>query len=123
MSRPLRLYVSGPMTGLPEFNFPAFHEAARHLRAVGYEVINPAEHDEEPGLPWEHYLRKDIKLLMDCDAVATLPEWRKSRGATLEIHIATKLSMRVRPVWSWTLIGALQRYSDAIGEILSRWPK
>ena len=40
------IYLSGPMTGLPEFNYPAFHEAARRWRAIGWDVINPAEHFE-----------------------------------------------------------------------------
>lgn len=31
------------MTGLPEWNFPAFDEAAQTLRAQGHEVVNPAE--------------------------------------------------------------------------------
>ena len=37
------VYLSGPMTGLPDFNRPAFHAAAAALRAQGYVVINPAE--------------------------------------------------------------------------------
>jgi hypothetical protein len=38
-----RAYIAGPMTGLPEFNFPAFHAAAASLRARGFEVENPAQ--------------------------------------------------------------------------------
>ena len=41
--KPLKIYCAGPMTGLPELNFPAFHAEAARLRAFGYEVINPAE--------------------------------------------------------------------------------
>ena len=37
-----RIYVAGPMSGLPAFNFPAFHEAAADLRACGFDVVNPA---------------------------------------------------------------------------------
>ena len=115
MSQP-RLYVSGPMTGLPEFNFPGFHAAARQLRAVGYEVINPAEHDEQPGRSWEHYLRKDIRLLMDCDAVALLPGWGNSRGALLEKYIAQALSMPCRPVEEWLDLAHRQALAAAAGD-------
>lgn len=39
-----RIYLAGPMTGLPEHNFPAFHAEAARLRGLGYHVENPAEH-------------------------------------------------------------------------------
>lgn len=39
----MRVYIAGPMTGLPEYNFPAFHAAAKAWRDAGWEVLNPAE--------------------------------------------------------------------------------
>ena len=38
----MRLYLAGPMSGIKDFNFPAFNEAAEHLRKLGYEVFNPS---------------------------------------------------------------------------------
>lgn len=90
-----RVYISGPMTGLPEFNFPAFHAAARLLRAAGHEAVNPAEINAETGGDWHYYLRADIKALCDCDALALLPGWEGSKGAHLELHIAHRLGLRV----------------------------
>lgn len=90
-----RTYISGPMTGIPEFNFPAFHTKAYELRKQGIEVVNPAEHEEDPNKEWSDYLRKDIRLLMDCDAIHMLPGWRKSRGARLEHYIAVELGFTV----------------------------
>ncbi|MBT9158943.1 MAG: hypothetical protein DDT26_00192 [Dehalococcoidia bacterium] len=43
----MRIYISGPMTGLHDLNFPAFRDAAAKLRAIGYEVVNPAELNPE----------------------------------------------------------------------------
>jgi hypothetical protein len=91
------IYVSGPMTGLPDFNFPAFQEAAAALRAKGGVVVNPAELDGRDTGPmtWEDYLRRDIRALMDCTHIALLPGWEGSRGARLEAHIAAALGMEV----------------------------
>jgi thioesterase domain-containing protein len=92
------VYLSGPMTGLPDLNFPAFHQAAARLRASGYTVINPAEMDEaEAGVQreWHEYLRRDIRVLVDCTHIAMLPGWEKSKGARLERHIAQELGMGV----------------------------
>lgn len=88
-------YLSGPMTGYPEHNFPAFSKAAADLRAAGLAVVSPHELDPEHGKPWEFYLRNDIRALLDCTHVATLPHWRGSRGACLEGYVAEKLLMPV----------------------------
>jgi hypothetical protein len=37
------IYISGPMSGLPNLNFPAFYAAQAKLEAEGYKVVNPAE--------------------------------------------------------------------------------
>lgn len=92
----MKLYLSGPMTGYPEFNFPAFVRAADELRRAGHDVLAPHETDEQSC--WEDYLRVDLRLLLDCEAVATLPNWEKSRGASLECHVAKCLSMPIAPV-------------------------
>ncbi len=94
-----RVYVSGPMSGLPNNNVPAFDAAAAKLRKKGYRVTNPAELDDgEPCKTWEDCLRRDLRALTKCGAVATLPSWKKSRGANLEVHVARALAFEVHPV-------------------------
>ena len=92
-----RVYISGPMSGLPDLNFPAFHEAAAYLRAKGFNVVNPAEKQDEgrPDMTWADYLRLDIKLLMDCDAIYMLEGWASSKGARLERTIALSLGFTI----------------------------
>jgi hypothetical protein len=89
-----RIYVSGPMTSIPELNFPAFHAAAAMLRAKGHEVVNPAELNPDPNASWADCMRVDIAALVTCTHIALLPNWEKSRGAKLELHIATELGMQ-----------------------------
>lgn len=92
----MKLYLSGPMTGLPDYNKPSFYRAAAELRVAGHEVVNPAEHDQLPaGAQWADYIRKDLVLLAYCDGIAVLPGWTHSRGARLEVYIATQLGLPV----------------------------
>lgn len=91
----MKVYVSGPMTGLPQLNFPAFHAAAAMLRSAGAEVVSPAEISMAEPDSWEACMRADIKALCDCDTLAMLPGWERSKGAHLEVHIAHRLGLRV----------------------------
>lgn len=91
------VYIAGPMTGLPDLNFPAFHAAAARLRAEGFDVVNPAEIDIPLPSDWLAAMRADIAQLVTCDAIALLPGWQRSRGATLEHHIATALGLAIVP--------------------------
>jgi hypothetical protein len=95
------------MSGLPDTNFPAFHAETARLRSLGYDVVNPAEINADATssmdlssgsitpAAWAACLKADISQLLTCDAIALLPAWEKSRGATLEHHIATALGMPV----------------------------
>lgn len=88
-----RIYIAGPMTGLPELNYPAFHAAAEDLRSQGYQVENPAEGPAEAS--YEAYLCRGLLQLMTCDTVALLPGWERSRGARIEHQVALALGMRI----------------------------
>ncbi len=96
-----RIYVAGPMTGLPEFNYPAFHAAARTLRSLGYSVENPAECLGGDNFGWRDYMRQGITQLLMCNAVALLDGWENSRGARAERDLAVALEYDVRPAAEW----------------------
>lgn len=90
-----RIYLAGPMTGLPEFNYPAFHAEAARLRALGYHVENPAENDHPPCGSWQGYMRQAIRQMLTCDTIALLPGWVDSRGATLERYVGQQAGLRI----------------------------
>lgn len=101
----MRVYIAGPMTGLPDFNYPAFFKAAVDLRTAGHFPINPARADGREGCrDWLDYMRASLRDIADCDGIATLHGWGESRGAALEVHIARSLDLPVRPLSEW--IGA-----------------
>ena len=92
------VYLSGPMTGLPDFNRPAFHAAAAALRAQGYVVINPAEVDLGLAATWVDYMRIHLaEIARRVTQVFVLPGWESSRGAQLEVHVARSLGLPVVP--------------------------
>jgi hypothetical protein len=90
-----RIYISGPMTGLPDLNFPAFNAEANRLRALGYDVVNPAEINPEPGKSFHECLRTDLREMLTCDTVALLNGWERSVGAHLETHVAHRVGIDI----------------------------
>ena len=89
-----RVYISGPMTGLPEYNFPAFFAMARKLKERGFSVLNPAAWPARA--TYEEYLQHDIKMLIRyADAVVFLDGWEKSNGARVEMAVARALKLPV----------------------------
>lgn len=96
----MKVYIAGPMTGLPQNNFPLFDDIAVLLRKVGHEVTSPAELDDPidrdlalKDLPatktWGDFLARDIKLIADSgiECIVLLQDWEKSRGARLEATV------------------------------------
>lgn len=92
---PNGFYLAGPMSGIPENNYPAFHREAARLRALGLRIANPAEASIGENPTWAGFMREDIGMLITCESVVVLPGWEKSRGATLEVHIARSLGMPI----------------------------
>lgn len=90
-----RIYLSGPMTGMPDWNFPAFNAEAARLRALGYDVVNPADINPDTTTPYNECLRHDLQALLTCDTIAMLDGWMDSNGAHLEMHIAHRVGIKV----------------------------
>jgi hypothetical protein len=92
-----RIYLAGPMSGIEDFNRPAFHREAARLRSIGHRVDNPAENVGAPGAEWSDYMRIGIRQLIKCDTIALLPGWETSRGAQIEHRLALDLGIRAVP--------------------------
>lgn len=92
----LKVYISGPMTGLPEFNYPAFNSMAERIAAKGHIPLNPAKAlNGEGGHPREAHMRADIAMVMEADAILLLPGWYKCKGSLLEVQIAAEIGLRI----------------------------
>ena len=97
----MKLYIAEPMTGIADYNYPMFKDAAKKLREAGYLVECPAEHDLPANTSWNGFVRHGITKMLTCDAVAILPAWQRSKGATIEVGLAQRLGMRVEVVAEW----------------------
>jgi len=108
----MKVYLAGPMSGIPQFNYPAFAQMAGALRKV---VTNPGEHievmsppEEDPphvqeaslasrdgnldtldthGISHGQFVGLGVQRIIDgkFDAIVILPGWEKSRGARVEV--------------------------------------
>lgn len=88
-------YLAGPMSGLPDFNYPAFNAAAATLRAQGHTVLNPAENPVPACGTWQGYMRMALAQLVQCECIVLLPGWADSKGALIERKLAQVLGMEV----------------------------
>lgn len=103
------VYISGPMRGRKDHNFPAFFRAEAKLLREGWQVLNPARIDMEedgfdshgkgPAFPIDHFIRRDLDLIMGLkpgrDAIAVLDDWFLSYGARAEVYLAKWRGLRV----------------------------
>jgi hypothetical protein len=91
-----KMYLSGPMTGFPNYNHELFDRVAAEFRQVGFSVCSPAEFfDGDITKERKEYMRESIKYLLEADTVVLLPGWGDSKGARLEAAIATELDLSI----------------------------
>lgn len=109
-----RIFIAGPMTGIEDYNYPAFDEAERKLDeffgGVGsVAVYNPADnHNRKTDLPRDRYIRATISQLTglaglkhdhgDDVFVVVLPGWHESQGARLEVETARQFAIPTFPL-------------------------
>ena len=104
----MKWYLAGPMSYIPQFNFPFFDKVATALRGQGLEIVSPAELDEPEvreaalaspdgkpnertsgGKTWGDFLSRDLKLVADSvDGVILMRGWLESKGARQEAFTA-----------------------------------
>ena len=77
MKNKMRIYVCGPI--------PLFDEASQICESQGMTPVSPAELDREAGMD---IIKRDLKALLDCDAICLLPNWDRSTGAIAELAVA-----------------------------------
>lgn len=107
------LYISGPMTGMPGLNHKAFNRVEKRLCKLGFGVVNPAALDKgKLGLPWKECLARDVGAMLstkNLSGIVLLKGYKQSRGAAVEIFIATTV-LQI-PLYRLTKKGKLKLYN------------
>lgn len=111
----MNVYLAGPMSGVPEFNFPAFLAKAAELRGKGYNVFCPAERDLERdrikgtttvnatgnveealanGFSLREAMKDDLDWICEyADGIYMMKGWERSSGAKTEWTLAQCLRL------------------------------
>jgi hypothetical protein len=119
-ANPNRVYILGPMRGIPQYNFPAFDAMEKELRRWGYDPVNPAALDRDHGFVLENVpanqdwtkmpagmkirdiVLRDLRAVMSCGSYIALPGYEKSKGATAEKGVLDWLgATRLEQSTSW----------------------
>ena len=92
-----KIYLSGPMKGYPNHNYPLFNAAAKQLRAAGYIVYNPAEFEHAcEAFPIRRAFAEYAKFICEeADAIVLLPAWSASLGVSAELALAKNCGLKV----------------------------
>lgn len=91
-----KVYIAGPMSGLPEENRPAFFAMAERVKAKGHIPLNPAILPD--GLQQHEYMAICLEMVKMADRVLLLPGWKNSLGAKAEWSLARKLGKTIQEV-------------------------
>ena len=85
----MRIYISGPISGLPyEAVRSRFERDKRGLAAADFEPVSPLENGLPPEAPWEDHMKRDLEILSHCDGIYLQSGWEKSKGCQIELNFA-----------------------------------
>jgi len=89
----MTIYISGPMTGLPNLNYDAFYAKEEELTQRGWNVLNPAKVGDLSD--YDMYWPIDKAMLDGADAIYMLNGWENSKGALMEYTYAAEKSLSI----------------------------
>ena len=90
-----KIYIAGKVSGLAYQDLiQKFGSVEETLTEQGYKVINPIAIIQE-GIDWEPAMAVCLRELVDCSEIFMLHDWKQSKGAILEHHIAKQLKLKI----------------------------
>jgi hypothetical protein len=93
----MKYLLTGPMSGIPAHNAPAFEEATARLRQKGFDVLSPLD-ISKAGMPSLEGQMKAFREVLECDGLILLPGWGRSEGTKAQVLLATRVG---KELWSY----------------------
>jgi hypothetical protein len=102
--RKTKLFISGPMSGMPHYNIGNFNRYAEMARKLGYRVVNPVEMAQKIGIrkvlsdkkTFKKLIEAELKAVKSCDVILMLDWWQNSPGAQKELRVALGVGLDVK---------------------------
>jgi len=95
----MKIYISGKITGDSNY-YKKFLDAENRLYEAGFEPVNPAAL-APANADWNKAMRTVVGVMLKCDGIALLPDWKGSRGAVIEERLARDVGLPVKPLAEW----------------------
>ena len=91
-----KVYISGAIAhyDLGERK-AAFADAEKVLKRMGFDPVSPFKNGLPDEAHWRLHMRADIALLLECDYIYMLTGWELSKGAKLELDVASSCGIEV----------------------------
>lgn len=122
-----RIFISGPMTGVPDY-MVKFAEAKVELLDAGYtDIINPAIVNNSliPILSYSELVEMCYKELDFCDQIYMLHGWENSKGANIELAYAKSRNMEIlfqdKEMFHTNYCNESQNVSDGAVDVIDEW--
>ena len=91
-----KCYIAGKIGDTHESVYKAkFEQAKQEVRDMGFEPISPVDLPHAHDKTWTSYMKEDLTIMLQCDCVYALRDWRHSPGAKIEIRTATDVGIAV----------------------------
>lgn len=91
-----KVYISGAIAHYDmNERKEAFGDAEQRLRGMGFDPVNPFKNGLPDEAHWREHMRADIRLLLDCEFIYMLQGWELSKGAKLELDVASSCGIKV----------------------------
>ncbi len=89
MEQANRVYISGPISGLP------IEEAKALVESWGFTAVSPFESGVADSEPWQVHMLADLEMLSKCTHIYMMDGWTKSRGANIEHDFAQAMGLAI----------------------------